>query len=181
MENTIKNDSHYTDGYYYRIPGEPQLISALGRALWNFLYIEETVVAIVWEAGKEMSPVRSEMAGGKEHHLTALKAEFQKANAPSDLLTAIENAIKAFNVARSEYRNALAHAVPYTVFMEEDGKFQPGLRMKGKYVEHDVQNSKDMHTIAQNIEQTVNPLNEARFAVIRYMESLGRSRQTNTP
>lgn len=96
-------------------------------------------------------------------------------------MTALENSIDAFSTARKEYRNALAHAVPYTVGLDANGKYQPGLKMHGKEIHHDVQNSSDIHRIAQKIEETVNSLNNARFAIIEYTESLGQSRENNTP
>ena|GEM_PF-5355260 len=43
------NFTFITNGVAYRTPGHPEIISVLGRVLWNFLNLEELVVAILYE------------------------------------------------------------------------------------------------------------------------------------
>ena len=81
MDDT--NDTHTTDGERYRTPAHPLVVAALGRALWNFLPLEESVVAILYEGGAmTLTDARSLMASGKEHALVDLKDRLQGEQAP---------------------------------------------------------------------------------------------------
>lgn len=171
----VMNNTHTTDGEHYRTPGHPAIIAALGRAMWNFLNLEETVVAILYEAGQMgLSEARSLPAGGKEAELKHLLriVEAAKESAP-DVVPALATAIDAFARARKEYRNALAHAHPFTVGYDDHGAYLPGVghTSRGRYRQLAGAPS-DLHEMAHRIEDAIDPLSKARTTL-----ASGRSAQ----
>ena len=165
------NDTHHTGGEHYRTPAHPGTLAALGRAIWNFLYLEESVVAILYEAGEyTLGDARALDAGGKERALRQLRSSLEAREAPPELLDSLDSAIAAFSHARSEHRNALAHASPHTAGYDEDGKFRPGLAL-------DLPGGRRLHAatpghlleIAHRIEDAATPLAAARRAIREYV------------
>jgi hypothetical protein len=166
------NDTHTTDGEHYRTPAHPLLISALGRAVWNFLSLEETVVAILYEAGThDLGEARSMMAGAKAEALRRLGPWLRQRGASHHLVSTIEVAYEAFDLARSEYRNALLHASPFTAGYEEDGTYRPGLAMTTPSGLVDARAPLDLHSLAHRIEDAIDPLSAARMGVGEFVES----------
>jgi len=161
------NDTHTTDGEHYRTPAHPETVAALGRAIWSFLALEGIVASILYEAGVcGLDAARGLDAGDKEHALQGLRSSLAMRNAPPEVLESLDEAIKAFRHARSEYRNALAHATPYTAGRDEDGTYRPGLvlRLPDGSRLHAGEPS-DLHKIAHRIEDASSALNAARRAI----------------
>jgi hypothetical protein len=62
----MSNATHETLGQHFRVPAHPDVLMALGRTIYNFLALEETVVAILFDAGAaNLSETRALMAGEK--------------------------------------------------------------------------------------------------------------------
>jgi len=169
MANPLPNDIHTTDGETYRSPAHPQMVAALGRAQWNFFSLEETVVAILYEAG-EFSLVsgRSLTAGDKAKCLRKLIARLEGEGAPQDVADALKKAETAFDHARASYRNALSHAHPFTAGYAQDGTYLPGLAHTTKHLQTVLaREAADLHEIAHRIEDAISPLGDAREALKR--------------
>jgi hypothetical protein len=167
--NEHSNDTHTTDGEQYRIPAHPDIISALGRAVWNFLCLEESVVAVLYEPGTyDLPAARSLMPGGKENALVDLKSWLGRQGASNDVLDAAQTAIEAFRLARREYRNALLHASPFISGYDENGTYLPGLVLSGPTGQRFAHSAGDLHAEAHHIEHAIDPLSNARTAIRRF-------------
>jgi hypothetical protein len=76
------DNTHSTLGRSFRTPAHPALLAALGRASYCFLSLEETVTAILYEAGRgaaDLSTTRGKMAGDKEDALGQLAKNTDRA------------------------------------------------------------------------------------------------------
>jgi hypothetical protein len=144
------------------------MVSALGRAVWTFLSLEESVVAILYEGGhSDLGSARSGTAGGKESALKGLRQQLKDEGASLDILAALDAGIEAFPHARVEWRNVLSHAHPFTAGYEEDGTYLPWLGFtdrKGHYRTVAL-DANDLLEIAHRIEDAISPLGSARRAV----------------
>lgn len=169
--NDPMNDTHTTDGEHYRIPAHPRMIAALGRAMWNFLSLEETAVAILAEVGTHnLTRARALMAGGKEMALKRALTELRRRGAPPTVLKALEKGIEAFALACSEYRNALAHAGLFTAGYDDDGTYLPGIALKGDSgAERMIRDASELHAEAHAIENCSAYLGEARTAITAFL------------
>lgn len=120
--------THSTLGHEFRTPAHPDVLVALGRATFNFLNIEEPVVAIAHEAGLSTLPVvRAKMAGETERALQGLADTYRASAKGLDVANALDLAVSAFRAAREAIRNELAHAHPFTAGTDADGNYMPGL------------------------------------------------------
>jgi hypothetical protein len=165
--NDPLNDTHTTDGEHYRIPAHPRMIAALGRAMWNFLSLEETAVAILAEVGTHnLTRARALKAGRKEKALKLALTDLRRRNAPPAVLKTLERGIDAFALARAEHRNALAHAGLFTVGYDEDDIYLPGVALKGDTgTERMIRDASELHGEAHAIEDSHALLGEARAAI----------------
>ena len=148
------------------------MIAALGRALWNFLSLEESVVAILHEAEfQALDEARRGTAGSKESALRGLRNKLNEQGAPADVIDEVDRGIEAFSAARSEWRNAISHAHPFTAGYAEDGTYLPGLSYTPPRGVHRTiaRNAADLHQIAHRIEDAIDPLSDAREAVRVYV------------
>jgi hypothetical protein len=178
-----------------------QCKQALGRAIWNFINLEETVTAILAEsgthpseyqkpkkAGTQKSPstpsqspisvnpfefVRSKMAGEKVLLLKGMIAEWTARGVPSDVVDAIQKGYEAFNEATCKHRNALAHAQPFTAGYVEK-IFQPGIAYSPDKngPKHYASEAAEIRELAHRIEDAISPLRDARTAVKNYVASI---------
>lgn len=163
------NDTFTTDGERYRFPAHPQMVSALGRALWNFLALEEIVVAVLYESGAHsLNDARSMMAGPKEKAMQALRDAWSRQAAPASVIEALDGAISAFGLARSEHRNALGHAHPFTAGYDDDGTYLPGLNFVTSTGSSSAADARALHHLAHQIEEAIDPVSAARSAVNGY-------------
>ncbi|ACU60711.1 hypothetical protein [Chitinophaga pinensis] len=172
MNNNL-NDTNTTDGVYYRIPSHPAIISALGRCLYNYLALEESVVAIIYEADETaLTLVRTKMGNAKVQALTKFTKNLQSNGAPQHLIDTLEKAIAAFDTITRKYRNAIAHATPFTAGKDESGSYMPGLffRIENTYL----YKPDDLHRVALAIEEAIDPLGNARMAVREYIQSTSK-------
>lgn len=162
----ISDSTHTTLGRQFRTPAHPDVVAALGRALFNFLSLEETVSTILHEAGVAQLPTtRAKMAGGKEASLQDLADSYRSAANGLDVADALDVAVAAFRTARESIRNELMHAHPFTAGTDLDGNYMPGLA----YTAKDGQSWKtvsrspnDLLDLAKAIEEAITPLNAAR-------------------
>ncbi|MBD8519223.1 hypothetical protein [Plantibacter sp. CFBP 8804] len=161
--------THVTLGRYFRTPAHPDVLVALGRAQYTFLSLEETVTAILYEAGVATLPeTRGKMAGDKEQALQKLAARYRQH--PDGALTAelLDTAVAAFRKARELVRNKLSHAHPYTAGKDTDGNYLPGLGYTvkdGTSWETLSSTPEDLLDFAAEVEMSISPLNAARMAV----------------
>lgn len=140
--------------------------------------MEEIVVAIAYEAHEDFQLVREMKAGGKIKKLESIKERFEKMQAGNNVAEVIQKAIDTFKVASTSYRNAISHAKPYTYRYDEKGRYLPGLTLYFENSVTNIESADDLLEIASKIEDAINPLNNARLAVMSYMESFGKGKPT---
>lgn len=128
MATSSEDDAHTTLGRRFRTPAHPDVLAALGRALYNFLSLEETVTAILYEAEVATLPItRAKMAGDKETALQDLADMYRNTQSGSGIAEALDAAVAAFRQARQSIRNELSHAHPFTAGTDAEGSYMPGL------------------------------------------------------
>jgi hypothetical protein len=163
------DDTHSTLGRSFRTPAHPELLAALGRALFSFLSLEETVTAIVYDAGAATLPMtRAKMAGGKEAALQDLADRYRDLPEGAAIADALDGAVAAFRHARQSLRNELLHAHPFTAGTDSDGQYMPGLAYTardGKSWRTVARGPDDLLELAAAIEEALDPLNSARELV----------------
>ena len=139
--------------------------------MWSFLSLEETAVAILAEVGThDLTRARALMAKGKEMALKRALTDLRRRGAPRTVLDALERGIDAFAIARSEYRNALAHAGFFTAGYDEDGAYMPGIVLKGDSgTERMIRDASELHAEAHAIEDCSAHLGEARAAITAFL------------
>lgn len=73
-----EHESKYeTLGQHFRTPAHPDVLLALGRVMFNFFGLEETVAAILYEAGvSDLSTTRGKMAKAKQRDLESLAGRY---------------------------------------------------------------------------------------------------------
>ncbi|HST55280.1 MAG TPA: hypothetical protein VLJ42_05215 [Solirubrobacteraceae bacterium] len=169
--DSIKNDTYTTDGVQYRTPAHPLMIAALGRALWNFLSVEEQACAILNEVGTTtLAAARALTAGEKERRLRRALGELRQRGAPQTLLASFDQGIKDYCVARRRYRNGLAHAGLFTSGYDPDGTYKPGISLEPKGQQKIViAEAPDLHAIAIEIEDLSSGLGQARRQIIEFL------------
>lgn len=120
-------ETHITLGRGFRTPAHPDVLSALGRALFCLLNLEESVTAILHDAGAATPPLtRAKMAGGKESALADLANSYRARPDGKDVADAIDAAVTAFRQARKSVRNELLHAHPFTAGHDAEGRHAGG-------------------------------------------------------
>jgi hypothetical protein len=137
----------------YRTPGNSEFVEALGWAVWNFLYVEETVIRWLWllQPYRSLSEWRSNTAFGKGVELgRAAKA----AALPGDLYADIQGWLRRYESMVDDARNAIMHAHAYTVSNGPEG-WLPGLSHTDQHGrEHRIAESPDdLHELAGKIER----------------------------
>lgn len=164
-----RDSTHETLGYRYRTPAHPEVIAALGRAVYNFLSLEETVSAILYEAqGTPLPETRSKMAKRKEDGLRSLAKKYAATPAGVEVAELLRKAAKALEEAREVVRNRVLHAHPYTAGEDADGEYLPGLAytaQDGKSWQYIAQTPSDLLDLAARVEEAIDPLANARQAV----------------
>ena len=171
MTGAAPDDDHATDGENYRTPGDPRLLAALGRAIWNFFHLESMVASMLYESGQcgSLAEAQRMMAGQKGKALRKLRASLGGAGAPADVLEALDRGIEAFRRGRDHYRNALAHARPFVSGRDAAGRQVLSIAVRDPGGEHHA-DATELHVIAHAIEDDIRPLvNEARVAVRRFL------------
>lgn len=157
------------DSRNFRTPAHPDVLAALGRAVFNFLALEEQVTAVLHEAGHlNVSPARGMMAGQKAAELRRLADRYRGANGDASIATTLDEARAAFDDVRQRVRNELLHAHPFTSIPDEQGNFVPGLGYTvadGSSWKTLATGPQDLLDLAAEIETAINPLAEAREAV----------------
>ena len=95
------DDTRHTLGRAFRTPAHPQVLAALGRALYSFLSIEESVAAILYEAGDCTLPkARAKMAGAKKQALTQLASKYRTSAAGGAVADSLDKAAHSFGVVK---------------------------------------------------------------------------------
>jgi hypothetical protein len=159
------DDSHTTCDEHFRIPAHPEMVAALGRAMWNFFSLEEGIVAILAKAqAADLNTARSLDPEGKEKRLRQLTNDLTRRKAPGELLDALKETVDDFRRLRKKYRNALAHAHAFTAGYDDDGTYLPGLSHTARdgsrqLLAHEAQ---ELLAIAHEIEEGGRPIGRAR-------------------
>jgi hypothetical protein len=163
------DDTQTTLGRRFRTPAHPDILSALGRALYCFLSLEESLTAVMYDAGAaDLSETRSKMAGDKEKALEDLAKRYRAASNGAQVAAVLDAAAVAFGDARKSVRNELLHAHPFTVGYDAKGTYLPGLAYTakhGKSWKTVARSSDDLLDLATEIEHAIDPLSRARDAV----------------
>lgn len=163
----IKNGPNHTDNHYYRIQSEPKVISALGRVLWNTLYVEDLLSCLLRDAGRDMKEMRTLSSAPKVAELNALKSEVAGWGAPDLLLGNVQRAIDTFNYCRKLYKDAIAIEKVYFEGRANADQSHTELKLasaKRRYIK----DAENLHRIAGEIEDAINPINTARIALSDY-------------
>ncbi len=166
---TAMDDAYTTLGERYRTPAHPHVLAALGRAMWNFFALEESVVAIFYETrDSDWNALRAEDAGKKEERLRLLADQLEECGAGPAVRVAIEQAADAFKIARKRYRNVFSHSHPYTAGFDDDGRYLPGLAhlsKRGRDQDRRFDSPAALLEAAHRIEDAVDALGEAQAVV----------------
>lgn len=169
MTSSSGDDTHITLGRSFRTPGHPAVLAALGRASYCFLSLEETVTAILYEAGAaDLSTTRGKMAGAKEDALGQLVKQYRQSSNGGQVAATLEAAKTVFGDIRATVRNELLHAHPFTAGTDAAGAYLPGLAYTakdGKSWKTVARTPEDLLDLATKIETAIDPLNSAREAV----------------
>lgn len=175
------DDAHTTCGNHFRIPAHPDMVAALGRAMWNFFSLEEGIVAILYQAhASDLNDSRSLDPKGKERRLKQLRDSLARQPTSPDLINALDQALTEFNRVRQQYRNALAHAHAFTAGYDDDGTYLPGLShtaRDGSQVELGREAS-DLLKIAHEIEDAGRPIGQVRRLLPSHLPPQPRSRRS---
>lgn len=109
----MANDAHTTLGRTFAIPADPDMLTAMGRALYNFLYLEELLTAVIHYAGAaDLSITRGKMAHEKQQALEQLAGRYRKASNGAEAADEVDAAATAFGEVRTRVRSELLHAHP---------------------------------------------------------------------
>ncbi len=166
---TEADDTHTTLGRRFRTPAHPDVLAAFGRALYTFLSLEESVTAVLYDAGHmDLSESRSLMAGGKSMELRVLADRYRGSGGDRQVAEKIDAALVAFDGARKEIRNQLLHAHPFTSKPDASGAYVPGLAYTaedGESWKTLARSPNDLLDLAAAVEEAVDPLSDARAAV----------------
>ena len=165
MTDAQEDETHTTLGRRLRTPAHPDVIAALGRALFCFIDLEETVTAILYDAGVATLPMtRAKIEGGKELALLDLADRYRLSPAGVDIAYALDAAVAAFGDARRSIRNELLHAHPFTTGIDASARYMPGLAYTakdGKPWKTVSRSADDLLDLAGSIEEALEPLNSA--------------------
>jgi hypothetical protein len=123
----MSDSDHETLGVSFRTPCPPDMATALGRAIWNFLSLEGQVAALLVEC-KEADPheARRWMAGKKANRLRRAAKRYDSTG-DTDAGQKLREASDAFKEATTKYRNALTHAGLFANNRTDEGDIVPGL------------------------------------------------------
>ncbi len=165
--------SHDSLGRHFRTPAHPDVLLALGRAQYTLLSLEETVVAIFYDAGfLGLDQSRVLMAGGKVDMLRSLAKRYRRSKNGKHVAPIIDGAVTAFDRVRDTARNRLFHAHPFTAGVDANGDYLPGSAYTGedsktkKIVRATLADEpEDPLDLVTAIEEAIDPLSAARDAV----------------
>lgn len=167
----MADGTHRTLGRNFRTPAHPDMLSAMGRALYNFLSLEESVTAVMYDAGAaDLSETRAKVAGEKQQALEQLAELYRAASNGASVADLLDAAAASFGDVRARVRNELLHAHPYTEGYQEDGTYLPGLAYTakdGKSWKTVARSPEEVLDLAAQIEDAISPLSAARDAVRR--------------
>jgi len=136
----------------YRTPGNSEFVEALGWCVWNFLYLEETIVRWLWLLRPEVS-----LADWRKHPAFEKGIELGRvvkhSELPEDLRRDVKAWVARYQDAVVDIRNAVAHGHAFTESTGPDG-WKPGLAYtdadgRGSVVARSPQ---DLHEVAARIE-----------------------------
>ncbi|MGA9634481.1 MAG: hypothetical protein WBQ41_04485 [Solirubrobacterales bacterium] len=134
-------------------------------------------MAILHEGGEmSLSEARAGTAGEKENGLRRLLKRLRAEQAPQGTLDALDEAIRAFAEIRSEKRNVVSHAHPFTSSHDADGTYRPGLM----YTDNEgrerrvADGPEDLLKIARDAEEAIGPLSQARKRVREFHRGVER-------
>ncbi|MBP3978497.1 hypothetical protein [Microbacterium sp. BLY] len=165
----LVDGKHVTLGRKFRTPAHPDVLVALGRAQYTFLSLEESVTAILYDAGAATLPeTRGKMAHAKGQALRDLAATYREHPDGLAVAESIDAAFAAFDHARDVVRNKLSHAHPFTAGQDAHGSYLPGLAYTakdGKSWRTLAATPEDLLNFATEIERAITPLGAARRAV----------------
>lgn len=168
-EKPLVDGTHITLGRKFRTPAHPDVLVALGRAQYTFLSLEESVTAILHDAGAAtLSETRGKMAHAKGQALKELAAKYREHPDGLAIAELIDAAFAAFDHARDVVRNKLSHAHPFTAGQDAHRRYLPGLAYTakdGKSWRTLVATPEDLLNFATEIEHAITPLGAARRAV----------------
>jgi hypothetical protein len=137
--------------------------------LYCFLALEETVTAILYDAGHaDVSVARGMMAGRKSAELRRLAERYRGPGGDTGIAAVVDTGLDAFDAARKEVRNQLLHAHPFTSEPDQEGQYVPGFgytAADGSSWKTIARTPADLLDLATEIEQAIDPLNAARTAV----------------
>jgi hypothetical protein len=169
MTEPLQEATHVTLGRNFRTPAHPRVLAALGRALYCFLSLEESVTAIMFDAGAATLPMtRGKMAGAKEQALADLAERYRASVSGAAVADSLDAAVTAFRTARKSVRNELLHAHPYTAGEDASGNYLPGLAYTardGRSWRTVSSTPEDLLDLATEVERATYPLSAAREAV----------------
>lgn len=125
----MPEDDHVTLGVRFRTPSPPEIATAIGRAIYNFLSLEGQVAALLVDAGEsDRTESRKLMAGEKANRLRRAAKRYDRGG-DTAVAQALRAAAKAFDSATRDERNALAHASLFAANRTPEGEVEPGLAM----------------------------------------------------
>ena len=159
----------------YRTPGNSEFVEALGWAVWNFLYLEETIVRWIWllEPKSDLSGIRAGTAFTKG---VELGRAAKGAGLPDDLYIDLQTWLRQYEVMVDRGRNALTHAHAYTEEHGPDG-WKPGLA----YTDPDRQqhilarSPEDLHVAAEAIEHLMLALSDLESRLQSHLQDDSRA------
>lgn len=169
FDEPIVDGTHVTLGRRFRTPAHPDVVAALGRAQYTFLSLEESVTAILYDAGAATLPeTRAKMAHAKGKALSDLADQYRAHPNGLEAATLVDAAFSAFDRAREVVRNKLSHAHPFTAGRDAHGNYLPGLAYTakdGKSWQTLATTPGDLLELAMELEHAIGPLSAARRAV----------------
>lgn len=158
-----------TLGQHFRTPAHPDVLMALGRVMFNFLSLEETVATILYEVGvSDLSTTRGKMAKAKGRALESLADLYRQQPGGKPVAECLDAACLAFHEVRQSVRNRVMHAHPFTAGKDEEGNYLPGLGYTfphGREWITVATSPDDLLALAHAVEGAGVVMNEARTAV----------------
>jgi hypothetical protein len=145
------------------------VLEALGRVLFNFISLEETISTTIYEAGAgDLSATRSLTAHGKQELMGQLAKRYRRQAGGEVVADVLDTAAKAFGHVRKTIRNEVLHAHPFTAGVDSEGDYLPGIgytARDGKSWKTVARTPEDLLALAHEVEVAIGPLNAARAAV----------------
>lgn len=99
---------------YERIPADPAYLQALGRAFYNFVYLESIVVHIIGRLhSRGYGAVKDTDTAGMI--ADTLRISIERSSLPNDLCNRLLEFQEKFRLAVRHDRNDLLHSRPYSI------------------------------------------------------------------